>query len=186
MKRFALYALTLAALVAVGGAYSAASPSAKLAKQDRVYGGGQFGPGCFSGGTPCFDNPRNFAVDAHAEGDGAEAVGSSTYGTPDLAESYRNVTCVRVEGNKAAIGGVITSGDDAGNGYVEYFVDRGGPGLGSRDLASPEYEDPLGSSNWPAGFPATCPSPTTGFPAGLPVYREVDAGDIVIQDAPSG
>jgi hypothetical protein len=185
MKRFALYALTIAALVGAGVAFAASSPSAKLDKQDRVYGGGQFGPGCFSNSTVCFQHPRNFAVDAHAQGDGSEAVGNSTYGPPGGFESYRNVTCLRVEGNKAAIGGLITSGANAGYGYVEYFVDRGGPGLGDRDLASPEFEDPLSSSNWPAGFPATCPSPTTGFPAGPPIFREVDAGDIVVQDAPS-
>jgi hypothetical protein len=185
MKRFVLYALTLAALVGAGVAFAAASPSARLDKQDRVYGGGQFGPGCFSNSTVCFLNPRNFAVDAHAQGDGSEAVGDSTYGTPGFAESYRNVTCLRVEGDKAAISGVITSGADAGAGYVEYFVDRGGPGPGSRDLVSPEYVDPLSSSNWPAGFPAECPPPTTGFPAGPPIYREVGEGDIVVQDAPS-
>jgi hypothetical protein len=143
MKRFALYALTIAALVGAGVAFAASSPSAKLDKQDRVYGGGQFGPGCFSNSTVCFQHPRNFAVDAHAQGDGSEAVGNSTYGPPGGFESYRNVTCLRVEGNKAAIGGLITSGANAGYGYVEYFVDRGGPGLGDRDLASPEFEDPL-------------------------------------------
>jgi hypothetical protein len=185
MKKFTLYALTLAALVGAGVAFAAAAPSAKLDKQDRAYGGGQFGPGCFSGGTPCFDLARNFAVDAHAQGDGTEPVGTSTYGSPAGAESYRKVTCLRVEGNKAAIGGVVTSGADAGAGWVEYFIDSGGPAFGDRDLASPEYVDPLSSTNWPAGFPATCPSPTTGFPAGPPVYRQVDEGDIVVQDAPS-
>ena len=38
MRKFGLYAVTLVALVAAGVAYSAASPSAKLQKQDRVYG----------------------------------------------------------------------------------------------------------------------------------------------------
>jgi hypothetical protein len=185
VRKFSLYLVTLVVLVGAGVAYSAASPSAKLEKQDRVYGGGQFGPGCFSNGTFCTLNPRNFAVDAHAQGDGSEATGNSNYGTPGLAESYRSVTCVRVEGNKAAIGGVVTSGDDTGAGYVEYFVDRGGPGLGDRDLSSPSFIDPLDSPNWPAGFPSVCPSPTTGFPAGPPIYREVDEGDVVVQDAPS-
>jgi len=156
MKKFALYAFTLAALVGAGVALASASPSAKLDKQDRVYGGGQFGPGCFTGGAPCFDYARNFAVDAHAQGDGSEAVGNSTYGTPGSVESYRKVTCLRA---------LLPSTRD-------------------RDLASPEYVDPLDSANWPAGFPTTCPSPTSGFPAGLPVYREVDEGDVVVQDAP--
>lgn len=36
MKKFSLYLVTLVALVGAGVAYSAASPSAKLQKQDRV------------------------------------------------------------------------------------------------------------------------------------------------------
>jgi hypothetical protein len=186
VRKFGLYVVTLLALAAAGVAYSAASPSAKLQKQDRVYGGGQFGPGCFTNSTTCFDNPRNFAVDAHAQGDDTEAVGNSTYGTPGLADSSRSITCLRVDGNRAVIGGVIDSGVNAGYGFVEYFVDRGGAGLGDRDLTSPSVIDPMDSSSWPAGFPCACPSPTSGWPAaGPPVYREIDEGDVVVQDAPS-
>jgi hypothetical protein len=186
VKKFGLYGVTLLALIGAGVAYSAASPSAKLQKQDRVYGGGQFGPGCFSNSSLCFANPRNFAVDAHAQGDGTEPVGNSTYGTPGNSENYRSVTCLRVEGNSAVVGGIIESGANAGAGYVEYFVDRGGPGLGDRDLASPSLIDPLDSPEWPAGFPTTCPSPTSGWPAGgPPIYREVDEGDVIVNDAPS-
>lgn len=187
MKKFGLYAVTLVALVAAGVAYSA-SPSAKLQKQDRVYGGGQFGPGCFTP-TLCFANARNFAVDAHAQGDGNEADGNSDYGAPGSTfEQHQSVTCVRVDGNHAVIGGVIDSGANAGYWYAQYFVDRGGTAAnaGNRDLASPSFQDPANSSSWPTGFPYTCPSPTTGFPAGEPVYLEVDEGDVVVQEAPSG
>jgi hypothetical protein len=182
------YAVTLAAIVGAGVAYSAASPSAKLDKQDRVYGGGQYGPGCFSNSIFCFALPRNIAVDAHAQGDGSEAAGNETYGHPDIPQASRRmkVTCLRVEGNKAAVGGIIESGPDAGFWYVRYLVDTGGPGDSVRDLASPLDIDAAGSSYWPAGFPYTCPSPTTGWPAaGPPIYREVDEGDIVVQDAAS-
>jgi hypothetical protein len=186
MKKFGLYAVTLVALVGAGVAYSAASPSAKLQKQDRVYGGGQFGPGCFSGGSLCFAEPRNFAVDAHAQGDGTEVAGTTSYGTPGVAEGYRSVSCERVEGRSAVVGGVILTGPNAGEGYVQYFVDRGGPGLGDRDLASSTLRDALTSPEWPAGFPSTCPSPTSGWPAaGPPVYLPVDEGDVVVQNAPS-
>jgi hypothetical protein len=187
LKTSLLYVVALSALVGAGLAYSAASPSAKLQKQDRVYGGGQLGPGCFTT-TFCFTNPTNVAVDAHAEANGAESVGNSTYGVPGGAlEQYRSVTCLRVDGNHAVIGGIVESGSDAGFWYAQYFVDRGGPAAttGSRDLVSPSFQDPAGSSNWPAGFPYTCPSPVTGFPAGLPIYLEADEGDIVVQDAAS-
>jgi hypothetical protein len=170
-------------LIGAGVAYAAASPSAKLEKQDRLYGGGQFGPGCFSNSTLCFSEARNFAVDAHAEGDGSEAAGNSTYGAPDGANNYRTVTCLRVEGNRVAIGGVIVSGGHPGWWYVQYFVDRGGPATGDRDLASPSFIDSPGAPGWPAGFPAVCPSPTTGFTGAEPIFQEVPAGDLVVQDA---
>jgi hypothetical protein len=180
-KKLGLYAALLMALIGAGAAYSAASPSAKLQKQDRVYGGGQFGPGCFSNSTGCFDNPRNFAVDAQAAGDGTGAAGNSTYGTPGIGESSRSVRCLRIHGNTAVVGGVILTGPGAGWGYVQFFVDRGGPGLGDRDLASPSFTDPLDAAGWPAGFPNVCPSTTESYAA----YREVDEGDVVVQDAPN-
>jgi hypothetical protein len=186
LKKFMLSALALVALVVASAAYTAASPSAKLKKQDRVYGGGQVGAGCFSNSDFCYGFPHNFAVDGHAQSDGSEAVGNSNIGVIETGtESSNSITCLRVEGNKAAIGGVIESGANAGFWYAQYFIDRGGPGLGDRDLASPEFVDPAGSPNWPAGFPYTCPSPTTGFPAGVPIYREISTGDVVVQDAPS-
>jgi hypothetical protein len=180
--------LVLAALVVAGAAYTAASPSAKLQKQDRVYGGGQYGPGCFSepGTGFCFAFARNIAVDAHAQGDGSEASGNETYGHRDVPAASRRlkVTCLRVEGNKAAIGGIIESGANAGFWYLRNFIDRGGPEDTVRDLASPLDADTAGSAYWPAGFPYICPSPTTSVPA-TPIYRELDEGDIVVQDAPS-
>jgi hypothetical protein len=185
MKKALLPAVAVLLLAGAGVAYTATSPSAKLAKQDRLYGGGQFGPGCFSNSTVCFSNPRNFAVDAHAQGDGTDAVGDGTYGTPGITQSTRSVTCLRVEGNAAAIGGVIQSGDNAGAWYAQYFVDRGGPGFGERDLASPSFVDAPGAADWPDGFPYTCPSPSTGFPAGPPIFLEVGEGDVVVQDAAS-
>src|SRR6059058_3951285 len=99
MRKFGLYAVMLLALAAAGVAYSALSPSARLQKQDRVYGGGQYGPGCFSNSTFCFAFPRNFAVDGHAQGNGSEAAGNETYGHPDAAQASRTmkITCLRVE-----------------------------------------------------------------------------------------
>jgi hypothetical protein len=189
-KKLVLCVLALVALVGAGAAYTAASPSAKLQKQDRVYGGGQYGPGCFSDTDFCYAFPRNIAVDAHAEGNGAEASGNETYGHPDVPQASRRmkVTCLRVEGNKAAVGGIIEEGPDAGFWYVRYLVDRGGPGGTTRDLASPLDVDVAGSPYWAGipGFPYACPSPATGVPnGGPPIYRELDEGDIVVQDAPS-
>ena len=191
MKKAIVYGAALVVLVGAGVAYSAASPGAKLQKQDRVYGGGQLAAGCFAleDGTPslpCFEAARNLSVDAHAEGNGAEAVGDSNYAAPPSGDvGKRTVTCLSVEGTHAVIGGVITSGADAGYGYVQFFVDRGTVGTGQRDLVSPSYTDPVAvlTELFP-GFPTTCPPPR-GTSDVRPAYRTLDWGDLVVQDAPS-
>jgi hypothetical protein len=177
-------AALIVTLVCAGVAYAAASPNAKLQKQDRLYGGGAFSAGCFSDSSICFALGRNFAVDAHADQNGHGARGNSNYGAPGGTDNVRTVTCLRVVGNRAAIGGIIVSGGDAGWWFVQYFVDRGGPAQGDRDLSSPSFVDPPGSSEWPAGFPYVCPSPATGFPGAGPIFREVESGYIVVRDAP--
>lgn len=186
MRKLVFFALIVAAVLGASAAYSASSPSAKLQKQDRVYGGGQVGAGCYLPDFGiCFDTPRYFSVDSHAESDGRRAVGNSNYGIPDVRDGGRNITCLAVEGNKALIGGVIESGPNSGFWYAQFFVDNGMPGTGSRDLASPTIFDPAGASTWPARFPNVCPSPITGWPGFAPTYRPVDQGDVVVQDAPS-
>jgi hypothetical protein len=174
--------VVIAALLGAAAAYTAASPSAKLAKQDRVWGGGQFGPGCDPAtGTWCINVPRNLAVDAHAESDGGGAAGNSTY----ALSTSRSVTCLNVEGNSAAIGGVIEAGALVGWGYIEYFVDRGTSDLASpqHDLASLSGIGPLTDPAWPVGFPYVCPPATGAAGVFAPVYFEMDRGDIVVQDA---
>jgi hypothetical protein len=185
VKRLSLYAALPLVLAVAGVAYAASSPSAKLAKQDRIYGGGQFGPGCFSNSAVCFPRPRNLSIDAHAEDSGVEAAGDFNYGAPgSTLEDHARVTCVRVDGNRAAVGGLITSGSNAGAAFLFYAVDRGGPASGDRDLASPEYIDLPDATTWPSGFPTTCPSPD-GTPNQPAIFQEVQAGDIVVQDAPA-
>ena len=110
MKKFSLYVGHPAHARRAGVAYSAASPSAKVQKQDRVYCGGHIDPGCFTNSGLCFEAPRNFAVDAHAQGDGSEAAGNSNYGATGAFEAYRGVTCLRLSGNTADVGGIIESG----------------------------------------------------------------------------
>ena len=180
MRRLVLAFIVLAVLgVGAGIAYSASSPGAKLQKQDRVWGGGHFPAGCsIPDPATCIVNPRNVAVDAHAEGNGSEAAGNSTYGS----QTARTVTCLAVNGNAAAIGGM----SDASNVYVQYFVDRGTTELGTpqHDLVSLTLNGPLGDSSFPAGFPFVCP-PATGSPSLPAYYFEIDGGDITVQDAPT-
>jgi hypothetical protein len=189
MRKFVFFAVILAAVVGAGIAYSAASPGEKLAKQDRVWGGGYVAasdgaPACsVNEPTICILNPRNFAVDAHAEGDGSQAVGNSAYSF----DTSRTVTCESVDGSRAAIGGVVSASalDHVGWVYVQYFIDRGttDPQSPQHDYMSLVYTGRLDSS-WPAGFPYLCP-PAGGTPSVEAVYFEMTGGDVTVQDAPN-
>jgi hypothetical protein len=101
---------------------------------------------------------------------------------------------VNVEGNKAAIGGVITAspiGVGVGDVYVQYFVDRGTTSLASpqRDHMSLVYNAPLDDDQYwggalPVGFPYVCP-PAGGTPGLKAFYFEMDGGDVTVQGAPA-
>jgi hypothetical protein len=181
MKRIIFAAAVMLLSAGVGVAYGVMSPSAKLAKQDRVWGGGQFGPGCdVATGTICIPNSRNLSVDAHADSDGTGAAGNSAY----AAFTSRTVTCLTVDGSRAVIGGRIEAGraDAVGLYYVQYFVDRGNTDPSSqRDLASFMIFGSLTDTTFPGGFPYVCP-PATGTVDLPPFYYEM-TGDIVAQDS---
>jgi hypothetical protein len=146
MRKLMFVAVALMAVVGAGVAYSASSPSAKLDKQDRLWGGGYVEPGTCSINVPTFCPPgaRHFAVDAHAGGDAAEVVGSSSHSN----QTERTVTCLRVDGNAATVGGMIletvgTGPPNPGDYYLQYYVDRGTSSpAAQRDLASGIYSSP--------------------------------------------
>jgi hypothetical protein len=180
--------LTLGVALAVAGyAYSSGGPNAQLVGQDRVYGGGQTDPGCFVPDINfCRPLPVNFAIDAHATRTGAAAHGDRTNGAPGFRDVHGQVTCLAVHGHNAVVGAVTTSSSDpsvVGQLSLEYFVDRGTPSFGDRDLVSPAYSGPAGPRNWPPGFPDVCPSPDTDLPAfGLiRSFLPLAHGDIVVQ-----
>ena len=198
MRKFVICTAVLSTVVGAGIAYAAASPAAKLAKQDRIWGGGIAAASAgdtnavcaVNAPSICINRPRSFAIDAHAEGDGSQATGSSGYAT----QTGRTVTCVNVDGKKAAIGGVITAtsnGANPGDVYLQYFEDRGttSPASPQRDYMSLVYAAPLDDAYWegnlPTGFPYVCPA--AGGTSGLPAfYFEIDGGDLTVQDAPTG
>lgn len=92
---------------------------------------------------------RNFAVDAHAEGDGSAAVGNSALNN----QTSRTVTCLSVDGNLAALGGVLIAGTPGSPGgfYLQYFVDLGptSPNPSQPDWTSALYTGPP-TVPWPA------------------------------------
>jgi hypothetical protein len=155
---------------------------------DYVVGGGRFGPGCFEPASNppfCFPRPRDFSVDAHANGNG-RVRGVWSYGNNDgVFSNTGRVTCLIREGDRAVVGGVITESSDPGSvgfGFAQYYVDNGPPGGAARDLSSPAFVDPLDSPFWPPGFPSVCPSAPES-PAG---YQAVHSGDVDVDSRIQG
>jgi hypothetical protein len=189
-RRALPFVLTLGVALAIAGyAYSSVGPNAQLVPQDRLYGGGQTDAGaCFVPDIGfCRPLASNFAIDAHATGDGQAAYGDITGGSPGFRDAHSQITCLRVHGQNAVVGAVIvTSSDPSVVGLLglTWYVDRGTPAFGDRDLTSPTYSGPPGA-DWPPGFPNVCPSPDEGVPA-VGLFRSfvpITHGDIVVQDA---
>jgi hypothetical protein len=183
--------VALSALAVASFAYSASGPNAQLVTQDRVYGGGQTDPGCFEPDINfCRPLPFNFAIDAHATGTGQAAYGDFTNGAPGFRDVRDQVTCLAVHGHNAVVGGFATSSSDpsvVGWFFAQYYVDRGTPSFGDRDLESPVWTGPSNPSDWPAGFPYVCPSPdesSTQFGL-IRSFLPITHGDIVVQDGVS-
>jgi hypothetical protein len=154
---------------------------AQLASQNRVYGGGQFTV------SPDQGSVRNFAIDAHANG--ATAYGDIEYGSPFHA-GHEQVTCLKVVGNKATVGAVITQADrpEVTGWFVLWVVqDNGGLLSSTPDAATFQVNGPgTGVANgWTAGFPYVCPSPDTAASFFALSYMPLNAGDLVVQDATS-
>jgi hypothetical protein len=133
-------------------------------------------------GAPIVD----FTVDAHSSPDGA----AGTYHfhhVPTETTFDGQVTCVFVDGERAAVGGwvgtVIRPGTPpkAGDAFLVFLVD-GGAAVGASpgiDRASHTYLLPGDGADVdvPADFPTTCPDPSTT------AHDEFDlVGDVVVTD----
>src|SRR5262249_33019623 len=188
--KLGLVALAALGTLAIAGfACAAGGPTEQLGGQDRVYGGGQTDAGvCFVPDIGfCRPLPFNFAIDAHASGDGQAAYGDFTNGAPGFRDVHDQVTCLRVHGRNAVVGGIAVSSSDpsvVGGYFAEYFIDRGTPSFGDRDLESPVWTGAPDPSGWPPRFPSVCPSPdesNTQFGL-LRSFAPITHGDIVVQD----
>jgi hypothetical protein len=166
----------LAVLMPATIASATSGPNAQLVTQNRVYGGGQF--------TSSFDGSvRNFAIDAHAQG--GVAYGNIEYGST-LHFGNAQVTCLKVVGNTAAVGAIITEADRPdiiGWAILWVVQDNGNILSATPDAATFQVFGPLGDPDWPAGFPYVCPSPDTATSFFGLSYMPLNAGDFVVQDA---
>lgn len=179
MKWLAAALIAVAAVTVSATLASATSgPNAQLVNQDRIYGGGQF--------TISPGNVRNFAIDAHAQGGGAGAAyGNVEYGSGAFHLNTQ-VTCLKVVGNKATVGGIITDTDLPGStGWALIWIvqDNGNPLSATPDAATFQARGPLDDPTWTPGFPYICPSPDTATSLFGLSYFPLNAGDFVVQDA---
>jgi hypothetical protein len=162
-KRLLALLLAATALTAAGVAYSSATPDG-LPNHDVVFGGGKFD---FPGTTLV----RNFGVTARRDGERGE-------GTLQYQRFRVEITCVRIDGNAAVIGGILrASPDGAGLGIPAsmYFVDNG-PAVGQNvggDMVS--ALDLFGPGENAGALPGTCPAADPSL-ATQPLY----SGDIVV------
>ena len=154
--------LVVAALSAAGIAYSGATPTG-LPKNDAVFGGGQFPfP---TGGV------RNFSLTA------AGAEGTLQYST---ARIRVGITCSRIVGNTAVVGGIIrdsTAASLIGLVAKMYLVDNGPPtgaGVGG-DAVSPL--EVFAADEDTGGLPKLCPA----FDASQ-ATQTVTEGDVSVHD----
>ncbi len=182
MRRFLVLGVGVAVLAAASVAWSAAGGDGP--QQDRLAGGGSFGPGCSDGPTPfCIAGERSFSLDAASNPEGGGAYGTYLSGRPGAGQTalIGRITCLRVEGGSAVAGGYVAGGTSAVgvDVFFIYMQDRAEPGVGS-DGASANFLDLSSSPGLPAGFPNECPPVDNGaFDRG---YFTLDGGDVQITD----
>lgn len=122
-------------------------------------------------------------MNARVERKGAKVTGEAFYGIndpPPVPILHARITCVSIDGNAAALGGLIESTNPPQAWFI--FVRDNGPAGGPvRDESTPSFVGALDDPANPPGFPSVCPAPddttinTTGF---LPLH----SGDIVVHE----
>jgi hypothetical protein len=181
MKRFLAIA-GAALLVGAGAAWSSAGEDGP--SQDRVAGGGIFGPGCSDGVPFCIGAARSFSIDAASSPEGGGAYGTYFSGRQGggVTAIAGRVTCLRVDGDSAVAGGYRV-GVPAGTPdvFFIYMQDRGTAGAAVGDRSSATFGDFSTSPDLPAGFPRECPPvDNNAFDSG---YFTLTGGDVQIVDA---
>jgi hypothetical protein len=181
MRKLLFLLLTAAALAGAGMADSAGGPAAALSGLSHVYGGGEFGPGCFGTSGVCFGAPRAFAIDVHGDGRNF-AIGTLEYGVPGVSSSKVKISCATVAGNRVVVGGIITESTNpafVGAAAALYLVDNGTVASATPDQSSPIFiGTPGATGDFPATFPAVC-LPPSGTPEAPAIFQDVH-GDVVI------
>lgn len=166
----------LALIVGIGIAYAASSERGLPGGERAVWGGGH--ADIFAG--------REFSIVATPDG-GEFLYGKAGSAIPAIGG---DVTCVRVSGNHAVIGGIIrengVSGTYVGWPFLWYVTDNGKLAATTPDQVSAGYivDPPSIAEKWGGltrSFPYVCP-PFSDLPTSEPLY-DLTGGDIVVQNA---
>lgn len=173
----------LGGLLIAGAAWSAAGGDGP--RQDRLAGGGIFGPGCTDGPMPfCLAAARSVSIDAASNPEGGGAYG--TYYSGRQGSGFTGlvgrVTCLEVDGDSAVVGGwIVDPAPGAPDVFFIYMQDLGTAGSAVGDRASANFVDFSTSPDLPAGFPRECtPLDNNAFGRG---YFTLTGGDVQITDA---
>jgi hypothetical protein len=171
--------MTLAVLV-----LAVAAPASAKARQaffsHAAVGTGAFGPGCTTGGQ-VFCDSRSFVFHLAAlSGSGFPALGYFDRTNVANGNTFAGaVTCLRVSGNQASVGGILTrtpDGSGIGAPFLVYVLDNGRPGATLSDGISPFEIFGPGETTPAVGFPYSCP------PASSPLgYYSLTSGDVIVR-----
>jgi hypothetical protein len=187
-------------LSAIAGALAAGLSVATIAAatgggvervRDYTFGVGNFGPACWQTHGGQFCSPFNFTSRILAVQQGNQRAWGQfeRHNNVNGGTFFGPVACITVDGNRAAIGGVLTEepgqpGISAGDPYVIYVEDNGPPGGSSADQISVLAVLPPGDPDlalMPTEFPNVCPSADSIFG-----YAPLTSGDITVSESSVG
>lgn len=192
MIRLRLLAAVVGALIAgllVATIAAAQSDEGPGTKHEYSFGVGNFGPGCWETHAGPFCTPFDYTMRLVGVGLGESG---RAWGEFERRNNSRGtslsgrVTCMAVEGNRAAIGGFFTikaspqPGFEIGDPFVFYVEDNGTIGTPTADrisaLAALPADDP-DRPLMPDSFPWVCPSADSIYG-----YLPLTNGDITVAD----
>jgi hypothetical protein len=182
----AITAVLVVATIATGTGGSSATPG-----HDNAFGAGTFGPGCWQTPAGPFCTQFNYTVRllGVSQGESGRAGGVFERRNNVTGGVFRgDVTCMAVDGNRAAVGGIFTlapgtQGITEGDPFVIWVEDNGTlaasdgntPDQISALLALPPGDPAL--AYMPDGFPSVCPAADS-----LSGYAPLTAGEITVSD----
>jgi hypothetical protein len=175
LRRLIRVGAPLAAVVLIVVAPASARRAA-LASPHVVVGQGSYGPGCTVGGVTSACDDRHLEFDLAAVSGPLGTLGVFERRNPFTGGVFDgSVTCIKVVGRHAAIGGYVTRpSPELHTPFLIYVSDNGLPGgedgISQFFIFAPDEELPA------AGFPLTCPSPPA--PAG---YFPLVSGSVVLR-----